>query len=62
MSLNLQPETVSLPPFPWGVLKSYKNVSKVLAVRTLLREGDFGSRKGGWGELVTVTTPRRPWP
>lgn len=30
-----------------GVSKLFKNVSKVLAVRTLLEEGDFGSRKGG---------------
>lgn len=35
------------PTLSLGVPKPFKNVSKVLAVRTLLGEGDFGSRKGG---------------
>lgn len=35
------------PTLSLGVPKPSKNVSKVLAVTTLLGEGDFGSRKGG---------------
>lgn len=51
MSLNLQPGWVPYlsHPFPGGP-QSSKNVGKVLAVRTLLGEDNFGPRKREIGE------------
>ena len=45
-----------------GFPKPSKNVPKALAVRTLLRKGDFGSRQGRWWGGGVSRNSRRPWP